>query len=183
METIFKFFEKLIDEIVKFWAFNIKKNNVVAVLRKNNNLIPCIKYGKNIVTDVGDVYYAQLSAGETPTPTSWAGFRLGTSTTPVTKADTDVNTEDSEGRKAVDVGYPTTNDSDPDNTGSGGDIVTWRVSYIKSEAIINDIAEGAIVDNLTTPTVALAHWLFSSTFSKTADDTLKVFVNHRFNGV
>jgi len=183
MEMVFEFFKKLTDDIIKFWAFYIKKSNVVAVLRNKNSLIPSVSYGKNIVTDVGDVYYAKLSAGETPTPASWAGFRLGTSTTPVTKADTDVNTEDSNGRKAIDAGYPLTNDSDPDNTGSGADIVTWRVSYTKAEAVINNIAEGAIVDSLTTPTSALAHWLFSTPFSKTADDTLKVFVNHRFNGV
>lgn len=141
--------------------------------------------GLNIVTNDGDVYYAQSAVAETPTDdfdAAAAGFRLGTSATAPTKTDTDVTTENSAGRKATDATYPQTDDQDADNTGAGTDIVTWRVSYTVSEANITGIQEGAIVDERTTPTAALTHFLMTS-FTKTSSDTLKIFVNHTMNGV
>jgi len=133
--------------------------NVIALLRSRDVYIYIP--GKNIITDAGDQYYAEGAVGSP----SWtvAGMRLGTGTTAPTKADTDVTTFLTGSGKAIDTGYPTTNDSDTDNTGG--------------------IAEGAIVDNLTTPTKALTHFLFSAPFDKTSNDTLKVIVNHTFNGV
>jgi len=47
---------------------------------------------------------------------------------------------------------------------------------------IASIDECAIVDNRTTPTAALCHAEFSPSFTKTSADTLKIFVNHTFNG-
>lgn len=175
--------KKIIEQVIKFYTFKIKKYNVVAILGKEGQLFPSkLIYAKNLVTDDGDLYYAQKSAGEAA-DNAYVGMRLGISTASTDKADSDVNTENSAGRKVLDATYPKTDDGDADNTGSGTDIVTWRVSYTTSEGNINDIAEGAIVDDITTPTSALAHWLFSVPFSKTSSDTLKVIVNHRFNGV
>lgn len=159
---------------------------IVAVLRDVKLERELVIPGLNIVTNDGDLYYAQSAVAETPTDdfdAAGAGFRLGTSGAAVGKTDTDVTTEDAAGRKATDATYPRTNDPDGDNTGSGTDIVTWRVSYLTSEANITNIAEGAIVDDRTTPTAALTHWLFAATFTKTSSDTLKVFVNHEFLGV
>jgi hypothetical protein len=48
---------------------------------------------------------------------------------------------------------------------------------------VSGIIEGAIVDDRTTPTAALTHFLFAASFNKTSSDTLKVFVNHTMNGV
>jgi len=159
---------------------------VLAVLRnpelERELLIP----GLNIVTNDGDVYYAELACEETPTDdfdAAGAGFRLGTNAAAPGKTDTDVGTEDTAGRKATDATYPQTSDPDGDNTGSGVDIATWRVSYLTSEANIVSIAEGAICDDRVTPTAALTHFLFASTFTKTSSDTLKVFVNHEMLGV
>lgn len=153
--------------------------NVHAILKCKDTYIYIA--GKNLVTDAGDQYYAESVVG---TP-SWTvgGMRLGTGTTAPTKTDTDVTTLLSGSEKAIDTGYPVTNDTDPDNTGAGVDVVTWRVSYGTAEANGTAIAEGAIVDNITTPTKALTHFLFSATFDKTSNDTLKVIVNHTFNGV
>ena len=82
-----------------------------------------------------------------------------------------------------DATYPQTDDQDGDNTGAGVDIVTWRYSYTTAQGNVVDIIEGAIVDNDTTPTAALCHFLFAGIFTKTSSDTLKVFVNHTFTGV
>lgn len=157
---------------------------VIAVLRDPLLGRELVVPGMNIVTNDGDQFYAQAAASETPTDDFPAGgFRLGTAATAPTKADTDVTTEDAAGRKAIDATYPRTADPDGDNTGAGVDIVTWRVSYTTAEAIITGIQEGAIVDNTTTPTAALTHFLFAASFNKTASDTLKVFVNSEFLGV
>ena len=157
-----------------------KKCNIVAVLTKSDGTEEYIP-GANIVTDNGDQYYAEGAVG---TP-SWAvaGLRLGTAITAPTKTDTDVTTVNVAGNKATDATYPKTNDGDTDNTGAGIDIATWTVSYTTAEANITGIAEGAFVDNITTPTKALCHFLFAAAFDKTASDTLKVIVNHQFNGV
>jgi hypothetical protein len=154
--------------------------NVVAVLNKRfgkKEYIP----GANIVTNDGDLYYAQRGAAETPTNT-YVGFRLGSASTTPTKTDTDVTTFLATSGKVTTATYPKTNDGDADNTGAGTDIVSWSVSYTTSEAN-GTIAELAIVDNIVTPTTALTHALFSSSFTKTSSDTLKVFVNHTMNGV
>ena len=159
---------------------------VLAILRNPELERELVIPGLNIVTNDGDQYYAQSAAGETPTDdfdAAGAGWRLGTSNTAPTKTDTDVTTEDANGRKATDATYPKTNDGDGDNTGAGVDIVTWRVSYTTAEAIITGIQEGAIVDDRTTPTAALTHFLFAASFNKTASDTLKVFANHEMLGV
>ena len=136
---------------------------------------------KNVVTNDGDQYYAQSAVGETPAFTV-AGCRLGTGVTTPTKSDTDVTTFFTGGGKATKATYPKTNDGDSDNTGSGVDKVTWCFEFSESEGNQADIAEIAIVDNISTPTVALSHALFASTFTKTTSNTLKIFVNHEILG-
>lgn len=151
-------------------------------LRELQLVIP----GINIVTNDGDIYYAQMSCGETPTDDfdgANSGLRLGSTNTAPTKADTDVTTFLSGSGHALDASYERTNDPDADNTGSGAKVVTWRFSYTTGEGNVSGIQEGAIVDHRTTPTAALTHFLFASSFSKTGTDTLKVFVNHAFTGV
>jgi len=157
--------------------------NVVAILTHADGTETAI-LGANIVTDAGDRYYAEKACGQTPNKDFAAGgMRLGTGSTAPAKADADVTTFVAGSGKAVDATYPKTGDADTDNTGAGLDIVTWRVSYATTEANSAGINEGAVVDNITTPTAAHCHWLFAASFTKTSTDTLKVFVNHQFNGV
>lgn len=160
---------------------------VLAVLKcPQLEATPIIIPALNLVTNDGDLYYAQSSVAETPTDdfdAAAAGWHLGTGSTAATKTDTDVTTEDVAGRKATDATYPRTNDPDGDNTGAGTDIVTWRVSYTTAEANITNIREAAIVDNRTTATAALTHFVFAAAFTKTSSDTLKIFANHEMLGV
>lgn len=157
---------------------------VLAVLHNELLDAELITPGVNIVTNAGDVYYAQRSVGETPDDDFTAGgLRLGDDNTAPTKADTDVTNFLATSGHAEDATYPKTDDPDADNTGAGVDIVTWRFSYLTSEGNVSNIIEGAIVDNIVTPTAALTHFLFGGVFSKTSSDTLKVFVNHEFLGV
>lgn len=170
--------------IMAMGLFVPKHQNILAILQTPSGKI--LHPGHNIVTNDGDTYYAQMVCSETPTndfDAAAAGLRLGSATTTPTKTDTDVGTFLAGTGHTLDSGYEQTNDSDADNTGAGVDIVTWRFSYLTSEGNANGIAEGAIVDNRTTPTVALTHFLFGTSFDKTSSDTLKLFVNHTMNGV
>lgn len=159
------------------------KNNIVAVLYGPDGRVKerHTFYGKNLVTNVGDQYYAEaiVASGSVITP---AGMRVGSSAVAPTKTDTSVGSVVASGSVATDSGYPRTADNDADNTGGGADIVTWRFSFGTAAANANGIQEVAIVDSLTSPTAALMRGTVAS-FNKTSSDTLKVFVNHTINGV
>jgi hypothetical protein len=139
----------------------------------------------NVVTNYGDEYYAQRANSETPTYDLEAGgLKLGNSVTTPTKSDTDVTAYLTATYKALRSGYPTTNDSDVDNVYNGNvDYITWSYLYGSAEAVYSDIKEGAIVDQESSPNVALCHFLFASTIDKKSGESLKVFVNHEFLGV
>jgi len=142
--------------------------------------------GLNIVTNAGDVWYAQRSAGETPTHNfagASAGIRLGDDNTAPTKTDVDVTSFVTGSGHAIDATYPKSNDGDTDNTGAGTNVVSWRFSFTTAQGNGTGIIELAIVDDIASPTVALAHALFTGAFDKTSSDTLKVFVNHTLSGV
>lgn len=156
--------------------------NVAAVLRNVKTGLERVILGSNIVTNDGDQYYAEAAVGS-PSVFSVAGMRLGTGTSAVSKSDTDVTTFLSGSGKATKSGYPKTNDNDSDNTGAGVKVVTWTHEYATSEGNGSSIAEGAIVDSISSPTKALTHFLFAAAFNKTSSDTLKVIVNHSFAGV
>jgi hypothetical protein len=167
------------------------RGQVVAVLTHQNGEKETF-ITHNIVTNDGDEYYAETAAQETPNFTV-AGMRLGSNAGVATAPlKTDVKLQTTTGSsliassaKAIDGTYPRTSDPDADNPGAGADIVTWRTSYTTSEANSNDIASLDLPDSLTdvsiTKSLAVAN--FATKFNKTSSDTLKVFVNHTFNGV
>ena len=147
-------------------------------------------YAKNIVTNDGDLYYAQKSVGGTPT-TDFGGsdgrmeLRTGSATPAKAHVYSDVTTPVTASRKAKDSGYPKTADDDSDNTGSGTDIVTWRTSWTTSDFNATAIIGGCFHAGGASPASGsklLTHFSITS-FNKTASDTLKIFVNHTFNGV
>lgn len=177
------------DKVVKDIMENdglIILGRVVAILENKKTGDKKIIHGLNVVTDDGDTYYAQSACAEAPDDDfddAAAGLRLGDDNTTPTKSDTDVTVFLAGTDHVCDATYPRTADPDGDNSGAGVDIVTWRYSYTTAQGNAVDIIEGAIVDNDTTPTAALCHFLFAGIFTKTSSDTLKVFVNHTFTGV
>lgn len=92
--------------------------------------------------------------------------------------------------KTLRSNYPRFNDGDADNTGGANDQVTWSYNWATGDfdtTGASDLTGGVIVDRATsaTPTSTaklLCHFNFSSAFEKTGNDTLKVFVNHTFEG-
>lgn len=152
--------------------------------------------GKNIITNDGDLYYAQQAAGETPTNDfDGANGRIelqnpASADTPA-KTDTygDVSSPITASRATFDATYPKTNDTDTDNTGKAVDAITWKKSYGTSDfdtESANNITGGCIHIGGATPsagTLLLTHFNFSSSFEKLSTDTLTVWINHLFNGV
>lgn len=155
---------------------------IVIVIENQETGEKTIIEGRNIVTNDGDKYYAQKSVDEAPDDT-FVGLRLGDDDTNPIKADTDVGNFLAGTGQTTFSGYPKTNDDDGDNTGAGLDIATWKYYYTTAQGNASGIVEGAIVDDIVTPTAALTHFEFTASFDKTSNDTLKIFVNHTFNGV
>ena len=92
--------------------------------------------------------------------------------------------------KVLRTNYPRHNDNDSDNTGGANDQVTWSYEWATGDfntTGITDLSGGCIVDRATAATSGvnaklLTTFNFASAFEKTASDTLKIFVNHTFEG-
>ena len=151
-------------------------------------------YTHNIVTNDGDLYYAQRATETSPT-SDFSGsngrmeLRTGSATPAKGDVFTQVTTPIPTSIQEIDNTYPKVNDDDSDNTGAGTDIATWRTSWTTSDFNATAIIGGCIHvaggnSGATTPgaTKLLTHFSITS-FNKTASDTLKIFVNHTFNGV
>jgi len=158
------------------------KGRVVAVITRGDGSVETHEC-KNIITSAGDDFYANRAAknpADTFTPT---GVRLGLGTGSATKADTDVDTYLAGSEMLTDLGYPKVDDPDSRNTGAGTDTLTWRYSWVAGAIIQTGISEGAIVDDIVTPTIALNHYYFLVPFDLTNVDALVLYVNHQFVGV
>lgn len=158
-----------------------KHQNILAVLSNNSGklLIPAC----NIVTNAGDLFYAGLMAGESPANT-FTTHELGSAGTPGKAAIRSSFTAIASTQKVQAATYPKTNDVDADNTGAGTDIRTTLASYAKGDFTAASITHGWV----TNPAPAagediLTGYAFAAGFAKTANDTLKVFVNHEALGI
>ena len=147
--------------------------------------------GQNLVTDAGEIAYAQKAAAETPTNDFWSAngrFVLRDNATPLTPGEGNTYTDftnpiaGSLTNGAREAGYPRTNDPDGDNTASNKtQTVTWHVNYATADFNATNVS-GQVYVAITSPTTGtplLNHAAFTA-FAKTATDTLKIFVNHLF---
>ena len=160
-------------------AFVPRHHNCLAVLRTPNGKI--IIPGHNIVTDRGDIHYAERGAAATPADL-WTRMVMATAGTPSKGANRASFTEVAASIKVFDTGFPKTNDPDADNTGAGPDIVTWLTSYTKTDFNANNITHALIIEDVDSTDPILTGFAWAASFNKTADDTLKAFVNHQFDG-
>jgi len=160
---------------------------------RHNNILFIFEgptYGKmlvpahNIITDAGDIHYAQRAVAETLT-NAFGILELGSAGTPGKSANRSSFTPISSTQKAHDATYPRRNDNDADNTGAGTRIVTFRTSYTAADFNATGIARGWITN--TSPgasePILTGFTLPNSPFDKSASDSLKVFTNHTMNGV
>ena len=168
---------------------------VVAVLTSRTGKKKTFE-SENIVTDKGDEFYSYRAVDAQPTDALFTNGAVktfdgimelysGASAAPAkTNIRSDLVTLVTNSAQVIDATYPLRNDGDSDNTGAGIDVATYRVSYTTANANGTGIADVI----LTNPSpaageVLLMHAEFGATFNKTSSDTLKVFVNHTFNGV
>ncbi len=197
---------ELRDKLMMSAMFGLKKGvddkvgitgKVVAVLENIHTGEKRIYESTNIVSDEGDLFYAQRAAEEQPdtdhftngATTAFDGImELGNDTTPTSP----LKTQDRSvmagffvagSQKAMDSTYPRTNDPDGDNTGAGTDIVTHRVSYTTGEANASDIQQVIITNPSPGASENILMYATFTAFTKTSSDTLKMFVNHTMNGV
>ncbi len=180
------------------------KGTVVAVLTNIHTGEKRTFKTENIVTDAGDLYYAERGALLTtgtpisPVPTNFTDTNGVPDMimelyddTPANNAPGKTNdrgdllgTIAPSSAKAIDATYPQVNDGDADNTGAGVDIITYRVSYLTSEANAADTTDVILTNPSPGATEPLInHAEFTASFTKTSADTLKVFVNHEMLGV
>jgi len=166
------------------------KNNICAVLKNEVTGKKRWWFGSNIVTNDGDIYYAKKGAGETPATNEnfiqgRAELRTGTVTPAKANTYAEVTTPVTASRKTLESNYPKTNDGDTDNSGRATDAVSYKYYWNTSAFNATGILGGCIHDNASpvSGTKVLTHWTFAASFSKTANDTLTLFVNHTMNGV
>jgi len=158
--------------------------NVLAIVRDKFGKIKSMVKGKNIVTNDGDLFYAENGCEEAPT-NAFANCFLGTSVVAEAKDDdwSDL-TFIADSEKAPTATYPKTDDQDADNSGKAVDSITYMYEWTGAD--FNDAAIGCggiAVAAASGTDPLLTRFKFAAAFAKTATDTLTLFVNHNFLGV
>lgn len=154
---------------------------VHAVLTGPDGEIKAECVSKNLVTAVGDQYYAGRAALSAGLPAQVTGMKLGTGSTAVAKtgAGAALVTYLTGSNKALDGGYPT----------AVAGVVTWRRTYAAGEATsASPITEVVLVtetianDDTSTAAETISRALLSGIASKGASDTLTVTWTHTLLG-
>jgi len=142
-------------------------------------------WGRNIVTNAGDVYYAQKAVDEAPDN---AFNRLYLCTAgPVTVGKTDDYSDFTVvggSEKAPTGGYPKTDDDDGDNTGADTNIISWKFEYSTGDGPFVDIEWSFIsTTGASSSDPILNSYKWDSSWSKDDQTSAKVFANHEMLGV
>jgi hypothetical protein len=160
------------------------RDNVLVVKYRGHTILD-LAIGRNIVTDNGDQYYAEMACAQSPTK-AYTTMYLA-SAGPGTPGKTDVRsafTDISGSNKAKTSGYPKTADADGDNTGAGVDVISWLFAYTTGDGNWTGITHCYIT--IASPGAAetlLCSIKFSAGWAKDANTSAKVFVNHTQNGI
>lgn len=160
----------------------VKGHVVVELHDKDGNLIAHSETD-NLVTAVGDQYYAGRAALSAGLPAQVTGFRLGTGSTAVAKtgAGAAIVTYLATSNKANDASFPT----------AVAGVVTWKRTYAAGEATsASPITEVVLNtdtianDNATTATAAntISRALIAGVAAKGASDVLTVTWTHTILG-
>ena len=176
------------------------KGKVVAVLLGPGGDVKQVAEGRNIVTNGGDLYYAERAALLTtgtpisPVPTNFTdvngvpdmimGYGTAGAAPGKTSDRSNITARTTGSELALDATYPLVNDPDADNTGSGTDIVTYHHEYGAGVGTDTGIDRVYLTNPSPGPSeVLLMYAVISPVINKGAGDTLKLFVNHQLNGV
>jgi len=145
-------------------------------------------WGKNLVTDAGDVWYAESACGESPTNT-FANLYLATACAegggdPLKDSNYgDFTVHDPSGEKAKTATYPKSNDQDGDNTGAGTDIVTWLFEYTTGDGPFVAVTHSFIAKASATGTDPILNgYKWAAAWAKDDATSAKIFANHEMLG-
>lgn len=145
-------------------------------------------WGKNIVTNEGDKWYAQSACGE-ETTNAFANLYLATACDEADGNPTKTSTygnftiHDPSGEKAKSANYPKTNDDDGDNTGPGVDIVSWKFEYTTGDGPFVDVTHSFIAKASASGTDPILNgYKWTAAWSKDGSTSAKVFANHEMLG-
>ena len=163
----------------------LNKADAVLILTNEKTGEKKIIEGRNIVTDAGDVWYAQKACGQTPTNdfTSIYHATAGPAT-PAKDDDYSDFTVIAGSEKAVDGTYPMSPDTDAENTGDGNDIVSWRFQHATSDGPFTDVTHSFIsIASATGTDPILNSYKWAASWTKDTSTSAKIFTNHTMNGV
>jgi hypothetical protein len=184
-------YDERLESMYEYQDKNHKWPNVIAVLNSPEGPYHRLKQwilGNNVITNDGEIFYAQKAVGETPAADEDFGgtagrleFRTGSVTPAVTDTYNEVTTPVTASRKGFDTanGYPKRNDGNTENTGRGINIVSSKTAYVGADFNASGIIGGCIHGD-TTPAAAtklLCHFSIAS-FAKDADSSMNFYVNH-----
>lgn len=135
---------------------------------------------RNLITQVGDQYYAERAAGIGSPPGQVTGMKLGTGSTAVAKtgAGAALVTYLSNSHQAIDATYPQS------ALNGSARRITWKVSYAAGKATTaSPITEAVIIndtlaDATSTAANTIARVLLTGIGSKGASDTLAITWTH-----
>lgn len=153
---------------------------VIAELHDKDGVLIARSETRNLVTAVGDQYYAGRAALPSSLPAQVTGMKLGTgSTTPAkTGGGAALTTYLSGSDKAIDASFP---------TASGG-VVTWKRTYAAGEATTASaitevvLCTDTLADATSTAANTIARALLAGISAKGASDTLTITWTHTLLG-
>lgn len=144
-------------------------------------------WGRNLVTDAGDVWYAQLACAQAPT-NDFDSLYLATACSeaggdPTKTSNYSHFTVHAGSEKHKTASYPMSPDSDTDNTGDGTDIVSWAFAYTTANGPFVAITHSFIAKTgAGTTNPILNGYKWAATWDKDASTSCKVFANHEMLG-
>ncbi len=154
---------------------------VVADLRGPDGEVKARCETSNLVTAVGDQFYAGRAALSTGLPAAVTGMKLGASSTATAKtgAGAALVTYLAGSNKALDSGFPT----------AAGGVVTWKRTYAAGEATTASAIQEAVLvttaiatDATSTAADTIARVLLTGIASKGAGDSLTITWTHTVAG-
>lgn len=156
------------------------KGVVIAELRDADGNLKARCETHNLITSVGDQYYAGRAALSTGQPAQVTGMKLGTGSTAPAKtgAGAALVTYLSNSHQAIDGSYPT----------AAAGVVTWRATFAAGKATtaspINEVVlvTDALADATSSAANTICRALLTGIGSKGAGDSLQVTWTHTIAG-
>jgi hypothetical protein len=157
----------------------------VAELRDGDGQLVSLTPFSNLITDVGDLYYATkaivgISPSATAAPTAVSGMQVGTGTTAVAKNSTGASIVTFAAGQAFDSTYPKVV-----NLGAGLGVNTQYLTTYGAGVATATVSEACIVQGTVTSAAAASATIARVVFTgivKGANDTLAFTWNHKFLG-